>query len=316
MPIDPQAQAVLDEIAVRASGFPEPRDAAERLAKARADAAALGRFSAPAPAGVSRTDLAVPPLSATGSIPVRLYRPVAASRTLPLLVWFHGGGTIAGSLETHEPVLLALAAETGRAVASVGYTLAPERVFPAQHDECVAAARWLVGETAALGLDATDWAIGGDSVGGLYAAVTAIALREEGFAPMPGAQILLYPNTDMRQDRRCPSLDENDGRIMTRASLRFEAETAIPDPEDRAGPRASPLLEPDLRDLPRALVTTCEYDPLRDEGEAFAERLSAVGVAVHHRRLPGMIHAALQMNGRIDAARILMKEIGAFLAEA
>lgn len=310
MELDHQANAVLNEMAAEAKGEPEPTSFDARLAKARRDAANLQRFSAPAPRGVSRIDRRVP--FDGGSIPVRLYRPDAQRRPR-LLVWFHGGGTIAGSLDTHEPVLMALAARTGRAVASVGYTLAPEAVFPVQHEECLAAARALSQEASALDLDPEGWAIGGDSVGGLYAAATAIAMRDEGFKAPPAAQILLYPNTDLSDARDHPSLAENEGRIMTLASLRFEAETAVPDAADRAGPRASPLFEADLSRLPPALVVTAEADPLRDEGEAYARRMAAAGVAVEHRRVPGMIHAFLQMNARIDAGDEWMGVIGGFL---
>lgn len=312
MILDPAAQAVLDAIAEAGKGESEPTDDAERLEKARRDAAALGRFSRPAPTGVARRDIDVP--ASNGSVPVRLYTPDGADRPR-LLVWFHGGGTIAGSLDTHEPVLMALAAATGRAVASVGYTLAPEAVFPAQHEECQQVAAWLAREAGALGLNPASWAVGGDSVGGLYAAATSRTLRDQGFAPMPAAQILAYPNTDLREDRRFASLGENEGRIMTRASLGFEARTAVPDPADRAGPRASPLLADDLTGLPATLLITAEADPLRDEGERYGERLREAGVRVEAVRRPGMIHAFLQMNAWIPDADAAMREIGDFLAE-
>lgn len=312
MTLDRQAEAVLAQMAQAAEGEPEPRDFAETLAKARRDAAALQAFSRPAPESMTRQDLTVPDSAGAGPVPVRLYRPRGAARPC-LLVWFHGGGTIAGSLDGHEPVLMALAERTGRAVASVGYTLAPEAVFPVQHQECLSAAEWLVGERSSLGLEADAWAIGGDSIGGLYATATAIALRDEGFSPPASAQVLVYPNTDLREGRDFASLTQNEGRIMTRASLAFEAATAVPNDADRASPRASPLMAADLANLPPALVVTAEADPLRDEGEAYAHRLAEAGGAVSHHRFPGMIHAFLQMNARIDAADRLMDEIAHFL---
>lgn len=314
MILDRQAQAVLDDIAARSEGEAEPSGFDETLRRARSDAAGLARYSAPAPSGVARRDIDAPNAS-HGSLPSRLYTPDGVSRP-PLLVWYHGGGTIAGSLDTHEPVLMALAKACAHAVAAVGYTLAPEAVFPAQHDECLTAARWLAAGRGELGLASEPWAIGGDSIGGLYATATAIALRDEGFTDRPRAQILIYPNTDLRGNRRFPSLDENEGRIMTRGSLEFEASTAVPSEADRDGPRASPLLAADLSDLPPAYLATGEADPLRDEGEAYARRLAQAGVRTEHHRFAGMIHAFLQMNGRIDAAGRLMDEIGAFLRRA
>jgi len=226
-----------------------------------------------------------------------------------LLVWFHGGGTIAGSVDTHEPVLAELARRTGRLVASVDYRLAPEATFPTQHDECERVARHLVDHPNLAEIDPTQAAVGGDSVGGLYALHVGRRLGRERL----GAVVALYPNTDMRPDKDHLSLADNEGRIMTRDSLEFEASNAIPREADRRSADASPLLADDLDRLPPVFLATCEGDPLRDEGERMAERLQAAGVALTHERLPGMIHAVLQMNARIPAANRLMDRIGGFL---
>ena len=307
MRIDPQAQAVLDEIAASSNGKPTPRNGAEKLAQARADTASLSRFSAAPPAGVE-IEHGEAPGRGGHAIPLRLYRPVGASR---VLLWFHGGGAIAGSLDTHEAPLMALAERTGRIVVSVGYRLAPEVRYPAQHEDCFDAARHVAG--GGLSLPIENWAIGGDSIGGLYATVTARALREEGVGPLPQAQILLYPNTDLRDTRAHASLEANEGRIMTRASLGYEADQSVPRHADRLKPDVSPLVANDLAGLPPCFLAICEADPLRDEGEAYGDALEAAGVPLERRRYAGMIHAFLQMNGRIDRANRLMDDIAAFL---
>ncbi|KTR03022.1 hypothetical protein NS365_19770 [Aureimonas ureilytica] len=307
MRIDPQAQAVLDEIAARSKGQPMPRNAVEKLAQARADTASLARFSAPPPAGVEVEHGEAPGRSGH-TIPLRLYCPSGASH---VLLWFHGGGAIAGSLDTHEAPLMALAERTGRIVVSVGYRLAPEARYPAQHEDCFDAARYVA--EGGLGLPTENWAIGGDSIGGLYATATAHALREEGVRPLPQAQILLYPNTDLRDTRTHASLEENEGRIMTRASLHYEADQSVPRHADRLKPDVSPLVADDLAGLPPCFLAICEADPLRDEGDAYGDALETAGVPLERRRYAGMIHAFLQMNGRIDRAGQLLGDIAAFL---
>ena len=306
MRIDAEAEAVLREVEAFSKGRPAPRNAAETLAQARSDTASLKRFSAPPPASV-RAETAELPGQEGHSIPLRLYHPPNARN---VLLWLHGGGAIAGSLDTHEAPLMALAERTGRVVVSVGYRLAPEARYPAQHDDCLDAARFIASNLVARG---ESWAIGGDSIGGLYATATARRLRSEGFAALPEAQILLYPNTDLRDHKTYPSLTENEGRIMTRRSLGYEADQSVPRHADRLSPDASPVLATDLADLPRCFLATCEADPLRDEGEAYGAGLREAGVALEHRRYDGMIHAFLQMNGRIARADALMEDIAAFL---
>ncbi|WP_427025326.1 alpha/beta hydrolase [Aureimonas ureilytica] len=306
MRIDAEAEAVLREVEASSKGRPAPRNAAETLAQARSDTASLKRFSAAPPSSV-RTESTETPGRGGHSIPLRLYR---APNARHVLLWLHGGGAIAGSLDTHEAPLMALAERTGRVVVSVGYRLAPEARYPAQHEDCLDAARFVAGTLVASG---ETWAIGGDSIGGLYATATARRLRDEGFATPPEAQVLLYPNTDLRDHKTYPSLTENEGRIMTRRSLGYEADQSVPRHADRLSPDASPVLAADLAGLPRCFLATCEADPLRDEGEAYGARLREAGVALEHRRYDGMIHAFLQMNGRIARADALMDDIAAFL---
>ena len=309
MAIDPQAKAVLEEIERASRANPKPRNAKEKLAQARRATGALARFSAAAPRTVEVSEAAFRADDGF-EVPLRVYRPGNGGR---FLLWFHGGGAIAGSLDTHQAPLMALAERTGRTIVSVGYRLAPEWKFPTQHEDCLGAARFL----ASGGLGAAQgWAIGGDSIGGLYATATARALRTERAANPPVAQVLLYPNTDLRDIRAFASLRENEGYVMTRESLEYEANTSIPAHTNRLESRASPILADDLAGLPPCFLATCELDPLRDEGELYGRRLEESGVAITHKRYAGMIHAFLQMNGRIDRAGELMDDIAGFLDPA
>lgn len=307
--IDPQAKAVLDDLARRKAAQSAPADGREALAKAREMTNGLADFGAPKVDLASVEDLDCP--GRGGPVPVRLYRP-SDRRPLPLLVWFHAGGAIAGSIEVHDEPCRALAAESGWALASVGYRLAPEHPFPAALDDCRDAVAALVDRAAALGPDAGRLAVGGDSIGGLFAARVAILARGGG-GPAIAGTLHLYPNTDLTPDRAFASLETEEGNVMTRDSLAYENDLFVPDRAARATPAVSPLLEPDLSGLPPALVVTCERDPLRDEGEAYAERLSRAGVTVTHVAFPGMIHGFLQMGGRIDATARLRAEVSAFL---
>ena len=307
--IDPQAKSVLNELARRAEARPEPRDAAEKLAQARALTAGLADFSGVAP-GMARIDDLVAS-GPRGTIPLRLYRPTDAGR-LPLLVWFHGGGAMAGSLDSHDTPLRQVAAATGWAVGSVGYRLGPENPYPSPHEDCQAATSFLASKAEALGLDPARVVVGGDSIGGLFAATVSRLSRDAGTPRLAGT-VMLYPNTDLRPDRQYASLDSEEGNIMTRASMAYENDLYIPTIADRHTPLASPLVADDLSRLPPTLLVVCEHDPLRDEGEAYGERLAAAGVRIERIGLEGLVHAALQMTGRVDAARAIFDKVRQFL---
>ena len=308
--LHPQAKSVLDELQRRSAAQPEPADAAERLWQARTMTAGLADFSGDAPAMAATRTIEAP--GPRGPIVLRLYRPTATP-VLPVLVWFHGGGAMAGSLDTHDTPLRQLAAATGWAIASVGYRIGPEHPYPASHEDCLAAAGFVEKQADALGLDAARLAVGGDSIGGLFAATVA-RLAMTAHAPRVAAVVMLYPNTDLRPDRPHRSLVSEEGHVMTRASMAYENDLYIPEIADRYSPIASPLLADDLGGLPPALLVTCGHDPLRDEGEAFGEKLEAAGVAVSRTRIDGTIHAVLQMKGRLDAAGEIRTVVKAFLA--
>ena len=252
---------------------------------------------APDPMPVAETrDLAIP--GPGGPIPVRLYRS-AATGILPVLVFFHGGGWVVGDIESHDTGCRHLANRAECAVVSVDYRLAPEHKFPAAVEDCFAATAWVAGNAAALGVDAGRLAVGGDSAGGNLAAVVSLLARHHG-APRIGYQVLIYPATDaaMRHDSIARFAE---GYVLTRATMRWFYEQYLRTPADAADWQASPLSASDLGGLPSAFVLTAGYDPLCDEGDSYAARLAAAGVAVTHRRFPGQVHGFL-LNGRIIRA--------------
>ena len=279
-----QAQAVLDWLAARAPDSGGDADDAAWLADFRARTALIGRLLSPEPvhAVEHRT---------IGGVPVRFYRP--AERTPGTLFHLHGGGAIAGTLDGHDPALRRLALRTGWTVAAPEFRLAPEARFPAQMDEARAALAGVEGRVV----------LSGDSIGATLA--TALA-REVGAA----GQVLLYPNTDLRRGADYPSRRGEDGRIIDAAGLERQIGLYLADESQRDDPRASPILA-DVAGLPPAFVATAEHDPLRDEGEAYAERLRAGGVEVEHHRYAGALHAFLQME--LPAAEVMLGRLRGWL---
>ncbi|MER0238479.1 alpha/beta hydrolase [Fulvimarina sp. MAC8] len=307
-----KAKEVLADLARKAGVQIAARDEAQKLEQARALTGAMADYSGSAPDGILTEDTQVS--GPAGDIRVRLYKPAMAERT-KLLVWYHGGGAMAGSLDSHDTALRQLCAATKRTIASVDYRLAPEHVSPAPQEDCIAATRALMKNAGDFGCDGKGIAIGGDSIGGMFAALVAIALRDAG-ETMPEAMIMLYPNTDLRQDRDFPSLKSESGHVMTEESLAYENSLFVPNAADRGSPTVSPLIAEDLSGLPRTLLVTCEHDPLRDEGKAFGERLSEAGVPLESERLDGMIHGVFQMAGWIDEGSEVHKKVGEFLRSA
>jgi acetyl esterase len=308
MPLDHDAEILLEM--VRAANRPafEMVGAAE----ARLLFNAGRKVLAPDPMPVAETrDLAI--AGPGGPIPARLYR-AAATGTLPVLVFFHGGGWVVGDIESHDTVCRHLASRASCAVLSVDYRLAPEHKFPAAVEDCFAATAWVAGNAAALGVDAARLAVGGDSAGGNLAAVVSLLARDRD-APRIIQQLLIYPATDaaMRHD----SIGRfAEGYVLTRATMRWFYDQYLRAPEDAADWQASPLAAPDLKGLPPAYVLTAGYDPLCDEGDAYAARLAAAGVAVTHRTFPGQVHG-FAMNGKIiRAAETALDEIAAALRSA
>ena len=295
--LHPQARALLDFIEAR--GIPpthtlSPADARAFYRERRA-------ATQPLPAEVAEVrDLAAD--GPHGPIPVRLYRPLGAGGAgpLPVLVYYHGGGWVIGDLDTHDVLCRELANGAGCAVAAVDYRMGPEHRFPAAVDDVLAATRWVRREAASLGLDAARMAVGGDSAGGNLAAVVALAAREAGDLPL-AFQLLIYPATDMRRGH--PSHQANgQGYLLTRDTMTYFHDHYIDDPRHDLDWRASPLLHADLSGLPPALVVTAGYDPLRDEGAAYAEALTAAGNSAAYVCFERQIHGFITMGKVLDEA--------------
>lgn len=285
------------------NGFTGPTFRERGAADVRAGAAARPRVTEPAMAEVREVD--------AGGVPARLYRPVAGAA--PLLVFFHGGMWSIGSLNTHERACRELARDAGVSVLAVEYRLAPEHPFPAAVDDAVAATRWAMEHVAELG-GAGVPGVAGDSAGGYLAAMVCLRLRDAGEA-LPSVQVLVTPNTDLTLSR--PSAREKaEGWGLTTDGVLWGAEGFVPDPALRGGGDVSPLFAPDVSGLPPAVVVTCEHDPLRDEGEEYAERLRAAGVAVVARREPGMIHGFLVTHGVSAAVDAASARVAADVARA
>jgi acetyl esterase len=251
-----------------------------------------------------------------GDIPIRVFRP-EPDGPVPTIVFFHGGGFVLGDIDTHEDQTRLLCRDIGAVVVSVGYRLAPEAKFPAGFDDCFAATKYVAEHIADFGNDAARIVVAGDSAGGNFAAAVAIACRDAG-GPALAAQLLIYPAVDFNADGPYPSRVENaEGYFLTAEdSLWFHAQYADED-FDASDVRASVIKAADLSDLPPAVVGTAEFDPLRDEGEAYAAKLSDAGVKVVQHRFPGMIHGFYGMGvispAAADAVATLNRDLAALL---
>lgn len=243
-----------------------------------------------------------------GPIPMRAYRPagVPLDETLPALVYFHGGGWVIGDLDTHDVVCREFANGARCNVFSVEYRVAPEAPFPAAVDDCVAATAYIASDAQALCVDPRRIAVGGDSAGGNLAAVVCLAARDGG-GPALCFQLLIYPATDQRAG--FPSHKTNaEGYLLTRKVMDYFSGHYLPRAEDWTDWRASPLLAASLAGLPPAHVLTAGYDPLVDEGRAYAERLEREGVKTEYREYPDMVHGFLLMGGVLDTANAAVED--------
>jgi acetyl esterase len=255
-------------------------------------------------------DLLVP--GPGGALPVRTYHP-APDTPLPLVVYFHGGGFIAGSVATVDRPCRALANAARCVVASVEYRRSPETPFPGPLDDAYAATCALAEIRADLGADPGTLVIAGDSAGGALAAGTTLLLRDRS-GPPPTAQILLYPTLAPAPGGSSPNPGDGRGEGLTRGEMDFFWRHYLPDPA-HPGPYAAPLLAPDLSGLPPALVVTAEHDVLRGEGLGYAERLRAAGVRVTSVDVEGMVHGFFWQFGAMPHGRRILADISAFLRQ-
>ncbi|MFZ4519028.1 MAG: alpha/beta hydrolase [Microthrixaceae bacterium] len=289
--LDPELVPIVELV-----GAATPGDPAELgVERMRADYAGFAATVGDGPAVGSEEDVAV--AGPAGPVAVRLYRPAEPASAPPgLVVFLHGGGFTIGDLDTHAAACRRLCAGSGAVVASVDYRLAPEAPYPAAADDSWAALVELVARAAELGVDSRRVAVAGDSAGGNLAAVLALRARDAG-GPALRLQALVYPVCDLVHDAaRFPSLRTNgEGYLLTAATMRFFADQYVPDPERRREPGASPLRVEDLSGVAPALVVVAGFDPLRDEGEAYAAALAAAGVEVRLERFDGAVHLTYQL---------------------
>ena len=306
--LDPQARALIDLMVQRqvpAMHTLTPADARRMYLERRA-------FTQPEPPAVAE----VRALRTDSGVPLRLYRPLVpeAAAMLPVLVYFHGGGWTIGDLDTHDVLCRQLCAAAGVVVVAVDYRLGPEHRFPAAVDDSVAATRWVRREAAALGIDGTRVAVGGDSAGGNLAAVVALSMREAGDDAL-AFQLLIYPATDQRAG--APSHTSNgQGYLLTRDSIAYYRGHYIADSAQWADWRVSPLLAADLTRLPPALVLTAGYDPLRDEGLQYADALSAAGNRVQYICFERQVHGFITMGRVLDEAHTAVALCASVLKQA
>jgi acetyl esterase len=304
VPLDPQLQAMRDQR--ERDGVPPLYTMS--LADARAADLASIRESGGEPEPVHEVaNLTIP--GPGGELPLRVYRP-ASARPLPALLYFFGGGWVLGTIDTADGVSRSLANSSGALVAVVGYRLAPEHPFPAAVEDCYAAVRWVAGHAEEIGADPARLVVGGDSAGGNLAA--AVALRARAGGPALAGQLLVYPNTDQLADDRSMRAAD-DPFLFNRHSVAWYRRHYLANPGDAADPLASPLRAESLAGLPPALVITAEYDPLRDQGEAYAHRLADAGVQVELSRYPGMAHGFFTMAGTVDASRAAIQQASSFV---
>jgi len=289
MPLHPQAALAIQ----RAGDLPTDLSPAElRIAYERQRLTLLPQK----PAVAVTYQLSIP--SDYGPIPARYYRASKDKRPCPLLVYFHGGGFMLGSLALYDTTCRRLAVAGGCAVLSVDYRLAPETPFPGAVLDAYAATHWASTHAQLLNIDPSRIAVGGDSAGGNLAAVVAQMAQDSG-AFAVALQALIYPITD--HSREYPSYQRNaSGYMLTRAALFWFMDNYIPDPEDRKHWMASPMLRQSLKGLPKAVVISAEFDPLVDDNEAYVRRLQEADVETNYVCFPGMIHPFFTLGGVVE----------------
>jgi acetyl esterase len=310
MPLDLQAKALLDQIAAN----PGPPLADFTPVQARGVYEAFVGLVGAQGVPIGRTeDRTIP--GPVGEIAVRIYTPIAAGGTaLPALVFFHGGGFVFGSLNTHDALCRQLANEAGVRIISVDYRLAPENKFPAAVEDAFASVQWVEANAMELDIDPNRIAVGGDSAGANLAAVSCFMARDAG-TPHLVHQMLLYPQLDF--PFATPSHEEfREGYFLDRARLEWFAAHYTQSTEEFRDYRVSPLRAPAFHGLPSTLVVTAGHDPLRDEGRIYAEKLAEAGVPVVYRNYPGQIHGFMNMTGVIDEGRAAIKAAAADLKTA
>ncbi len=302
MPLDPQARVVLDQLA--AMGLPAVNEVSPEQARANMKL----RPRAPGPEVAKVEDRSIP--GPDGDVPVRIYIP-EGSGPFPILIWYHGGGWVIGDLESADGPSRHLCVGADCVVVSVDYRLAPETKFPGPAEDCYAAIQWAVDNAAAINGDPARVAVGGDSAGANLAAAISLMARDRN-DPAISFQLLVYPVTE-RNFSTASYHDNATGYSLTQAGMRWFWDQYLADDADAANPYAAPAQAANLSGLPPALVITAEFDPLRDEGEAYAELLRNAGVPTQATRYDGMIHGFFAMPAVLDQGRRAVDEATAAL---
>ncbi|CAK9001268.1 Carboxylesterase NlhH (NLH-H) [Durusdinium trenchii] len=306
MPLDPDVVRFLDELSQAGPGLASPLSVATARSSIQPDVSPEALAVSTEDRTASRGD--------APTVPVRVYRPTNVDGAVPTVVYYHGGGWVVGSIETHDRLCREMCAASGAVVVSVDYRLAPEHPFPAAFEDAFTATSWAAEEIATLGGNPERLLVAGDSAGGNLAAAVCLQARDQR-GPRIALQLLIYPIVDHDFDR--PSyVDRADGYFLTRRTMEWFWDHYVPHRDDRDNPLASPIKAESLEGLPPALVVTAEYDPLRDEGFEYAERLRAAGVSVDYTDYDGMIHGFLRRFDQFERSRVLLEELAQAIKSA
>ena len=310
--LHPQAQALLRLIAEK--GIPPTHTLP--VEKAREYYLVRRQVTQPVPPEVAEVrDLQAP--GPARPIPLRMYRPTGSQKgeVLPVLVYYHGGGWVIGDLDTHDTLCRELANGSGCAVVAVDYRMGPEVRFPGAVEDALAATRWVHANAAQLGVDGTRLAVGGDSAGGNLACVVGLSARDSGDLPI-AFQLLIYPATDQRHDVYPSRAANGRGYLLEKDTMDWFHDHYIDDPKNDLDWRASPMLHADHRNLPPAFVLVAGFDPLRDEGIAYADKLSQSGNRADLVSFERQIHGFITMGKVIDEANTAVQLCAAALRGA
>ena len=306
MPLDPEVRKIIS------SSPPLPEDLSSLSAqelRRNADRGMLSLYTEREPIG-SVEDISV--RTRDGSIGARIYRPAGGGGPLPLIVYYHGGGFVYYSVETHDNICRLLSTLSGAAVLSVDYRLAPENKFPAAAHDAYDSLVWAIDNAGDLGIEEHRIAVAGDSAGGNLAAVVSLMARDSGLRGAPRAQALVYPVLNLA-DMSPSRFEFSEGYMLEERMDRWFVSQYLGDPDEARDPYASPLLAEDLRGLPPALIVTAEYDPLRDQGEIYAHRLRTAGVDAVAIRYLGMVHGFVRYYRVLGAGRDAISHVAGYL---
>ena len=305
--MDPKAQIVGEFVkSIRVPGFFPPLPELRQQLRVM-----VSLMDEPAPALPRIEDIRIP--GPAGEIPARVYSARAAKTPQPTVAYFHGGGWVQGDLETHHGLCARLAEHAGALVVAVDYRLAPEHKFPAAVEDCLAAYRWLRTKGRDVGADLSRVAVAGDSAGGNLSAVVSQLAASAG-VPAPTCQVLIYPAVDFSLETSSHR-ELADGHVIPRDRILWYMEQYLKSDADKSDLRASPLRAPSLEGQPPAMIVTAGFDPLRDEGRAYGDRLREAGVDVVYREYPGQIHAFVSLTKAIPQGMACTLEIAQYLRQ-